>query len=411
MESLSPVWVFPREGTIAPVASSPTVYGGVVYVGDDEGRLYALHATGPSAGTLLPGFPIQLDGAVKGRPAVYGDRGLERVYVATAGGLFYGRTVETRLAGEQHVQPSRTQMEVEDASGFFPAGRIRLVTSGPLGDQVITTYTYSALNTAARPHRLLNLSPVGDGYPLATHPKGSVVLGTGPGISCNLSPAVPGSDDATLVITALENTAPASRFAPADSNLVALKSESYGLLPQWEAVCGVSVTTAPLVNEARGLLYIGSRDESGNGRLHALHASNGLPSARWPDGGALALRGALEAGPWHDAARGRLYFGTTTGFLYAVGAEDGAFVFPPMRLAGAGGFHATPVVAGGRLYLGSHTGRFYSVSLSDPSRVKAYASPDASPLDTSPSASGGAPGVDVVVIGSSAGKVLAFPVE
>jgi hypothetical protein len=288
---LAPVWIFPSEGSLAPVASSPTVYRDTVYVGTDDGKLFALRATGPDGGKVLPGFPLQLDGAVKGRPAVYGARDGERVYVATtngslyafrldgtpawprnpqavspgapilstpavrgdyvyvttsdgrilrrhvsdgraAGGFTYGRTVQTRLPREQRVTGTRTHIEVEDASGLFPAGRIRVISNNPLGETVVTTYTYSGVNTAMRPNRLMNLSPVGDGDPLALNPKDSVILGEGPGVSCNVSPAVPGRDEATFVITALDGTAAASRYTPADPNLVALKSEPYGLLPQ-----------------------------------------------------------------------------------------------------------------------------------------------------------------------------------
>ena len=464
--ALSPVWTFPADGTIAPVASSPTVYKNVVYIGSDDGSLYALHATGPAAGTLLPGFPIRLDGAVKGRPAVYGDRDLERVYVATtsgslyafrldgtpawsinprvvnpvapivstpavrgpyvfvttsdgrilrfmtsdgrpAGGLAYGRTVRTTLSDTQGVTAIRAHLEVEDASGFFPTGRIRIDSIGPLGEPVSTTYTYSSVNTATKPHRLLNLSPIGDGYPLAAHRKGAEVFGSGPGISCDVSPAVPGSDDATLVITALDGA------APDDRNLVALKSEPYGLLPQWEAAYGVHITTAPLVHEATGRFYIGSRDGEGAsiGRLHAIQASNGQPDTRWPDAGSIEFFGAIVAGPWLDHASGRLYFGATNGFLYAVRSANGSFAFPPVRLPGADAFHATPVMAGGSLYLGSHNGRFYSVPVANPAAARFYVCPDGEPLDTSPSASGGVPGKDVVVVGSAAGKILAFPVE
>lgn len=467
---LALTWVYPAEGTIAPVSSSPTVYDNVVYVGDDAGRLHALHATGPRAGTLLPGYPIVLEGAIKGRPAVYGARGVERLYVATtagllyafrldgspawpvnpqpispgvpiistpavrgpyvfittsdgrlvrrlaadgrpAGGMMYGRTVQTRLARDLPALPARTHLEVEDAAVLFPAGRIRVISDRLPGDPKSTSFTYSAVNTAVRPHRLLNLAPVGRGSAITTIPKGSLVVGQGPGIACNLSPAVPGPDDATMLITALNGGAPARPFTPADRNLVAARSEPFGLLPQWETTLSGEITSAPLVNDQRGLLYVASRAEVGTGFLHSLHASNGLPDARWNGGKPLPLQGVLESGPWLDSSRDRLYFGTSAGILYAVSARDGSAASTPVALPQAGGFLATPVVAGNHLFLGSTTGRFYSVPLNRPGDVRVYVAPDGKPFTASPAATGGGPGENVVVIGSQVGRIFAFPVE
>lgn len=467
-DALAPVWTYPADGRIASVTSSPTVYENTVFIGADDGSLYALYATGPAAGTLVPGFPLRLDGAIKGRPAVYGDRGLERVYVATtsgslyafrldgasawpvnpravspaspivstpavrgpyvyvttsdgrilrfltadgrpAGGLAYGREVETALSSAQRVSAARAHIEVEDAAGFFPAGRIRISVPGPAGagSSADAVYTYSGLNTASKPNRLLNLSPVGGGFPSAELPEGAVVFGSGPGVSCDLSPAVPGRDDATLVITALNGVASGER------NLVALKSEPNGLLPQWEAAFGARITTAPLVQESAGRLYIGvrEREDDTGGRLYAVQASNGQLDARWPNGGYITFPASVEAGPWLDAASGCLFFGSADGRLYSVRAVDGAYAVAPVRLPGADAFLASPVIAGARLYLGSHNGRFYSVSPDDLSEARVYVCPEGGALDSSPSASGGVAGRDVVVVGSAAGKILAFPVE
>jgi outer membrane protein assembly factor BamB len=460
--------VFPREGRIAPVASSPTVYGNVVYVAADDGVLYALHATGPAAGSLLPNFPIPLDGAVKGRPAVYGNLGRERVYVATvagtlyafnldgtpawngpqrvcpgvpivstpavrgnyvyvtatngriirrnavdgspAGGLTYGRVVQTTLSGRQSPPPAQAYLEVADARGLFSAGRI-VVERSDISQRL--EFTYSGVNTAVRPHRLLNVVPVGSGTPQLALPAGSRVIGYGPGASASASPAVPGQEDSTLVIAALDNDMSASRPG-FGRNLIALKSEPYGLVPQWEATYGARITAAPTVDHNTGDLFIATwnaaASPSRGGRLYCLHASNGQPA--WTGDGSIALNGGiLRAGPWLDRVQRVLYFGTTDGRLYGVNMADGSPAFRPTPLDGrAASFEATPLVVGGLVYIGSHSGRLYAVPWDHPEAYAVFASPVAASFDGSPSASGSTPGKDVIVVGSSAGQILAFPI-
>lgn len=470
---LTPAWVFPREGRMGPVVSSPTVYRNVVYVGSDDGKLYALHATGPEAGTLLPGFPITLDGAIKGRPAVYGDFGSERVYVVTvagslyafaldgtpawygnpqrvcpgvpivstpavrgnyvyvtasngriirrqtadgsaAGGLTYGRVVQTFLPGAQRVPPARTDLAVANANAFFSTGRVTVVSPGPLGTALLTEFTYSGKNTAVRPHRLLNVYPVGSGGLQSVLPAVSLVIGFGPGASAAASPAVPGREDSTLVIATLDMDMSGVRQG-FGRNVIALKSEPFGLVPQWEVTYGARITAAPVVDDQTGTVFLGSwtnaSDPSRGGRLYRLRASNG--QSAWPGGGYVRLPGGvIKSGLWFERSRRILYFGTSNGLFHGINATDGSPAFAATRLDGAAGaFEATPVAAGGQVWIGSHSGRFYAIPASDPAAYRVYVSPDRGAFDASPSASGGIPGRDVVVVGSASGRVVAFPVE
>lgn len=469
---LAPAWVFPATGRIDPVHSSPTVYSGIVYVADDGGKLYGLWAKGRQAGTLVPGFPVQLDGPVRGRPAVYGDRGSERIYVATtkgtlyafrldgtpawsqslganvsiistpavrgpyvyvsssngrvyrrmaydgsdAKGLTYGRAVWTRTPKAQRVALSPAFLEVADATRFFESGRVRVTSRGPLGDPVEIDYTYRGRNTKVKPHRLLNVAPVGVTGRTVSHPAGSIVAGFGPGARADESPAVPGTDEATLVIAALQSTG-STADGVAGRNLVGLRSEPFGLVPQWEMSYGAEIHGAPVVDVRTGNLYVGSWDTAGNpgcgGELHCIRASNGLPVADWGEGGSLRLDGgAMLAGPWLDNADGSLYFGTSDGRLWGVDAANGALLFPPAALDGrAGEFASTPLVVNGRIYAGTRNGRLYSVPIDNRDAWDVYASPDGGSFDGSPSASGARPGIDVVVVGSSNGRVLAFRVQ
>lgn len=470
---LSPAWIFPPDGSIAPVSSSPTVYQSIVFVGSNDGSLYALHATGALAGTLLPGFPISLDGAIMGRPAVYGDLGSERVYVATsagslyaftldgspawsrtpqpvcpgvpivstpavrgkyvyatatngriirrlaadgspAGGLTYGRVVETTVAGRQPMPPLQSHLDVADAGHFFPTGRVTLIAKGFRGGQIRAEFTYTGKNTAVRPNRLLNVLPVGSGMSQAVLDADSAVVGFGPGASASASPAVPGQADATLVIAALDTDLTGAR-AGFGRNIVALKSEDYGLVPQWEAAYGKRITAAPTVDHTTGNLFIATWNDSTNqaqgGMLYCLHASNGQPA--WPGDGAVPLSGGvLKATPWFESSRQVIYFGSTDGTMHGVRAGDGSPAFPSTRLDGAAGsFESTPVVVNGTAYIGSSRGRFYAVSIDKPEDYSVFVSPFGGSFDSSPSASGSEPGKDVVVLGSTAGKIVAFTVR
>lgn len=470
---LTPAWVFPPSGNLSPVSSSPTVYHNVVFVGSSDGSLYAIYATGSLAGTLLPGFPITLDGAIQGRPAVYGDLGSERVYVATsagslyaftldgspawsrtpqpvcpgipivstpavrgkyvyatatngrvirrlavdgspAGGLTYGRVVETRIAGRQPVPPLQSHLDVADAGRFFPTGRITVIARGVRGEETRAEFTYSGKNTAVKPHRLLNVLPVGSGMPQAVLDAGSTVVGFGPGASASASPAVPGQADSTLVIAALDTDLSGARLG-FGRNLVALKSEDYGLVPQWEAAYGMRITAAPAVDHTTGNLFVATWNDAGNatrgGKVYCLHASNGQPA--WPgDGSAAIAGGVVKAAPWYESSREVLYFGTTDGAVYGIRASDGTPVFKAARMDGAAGsFEATPVVVNATAYIGSSTGRFYALSEDKPENFSVYVSPDGGSFESSPSASGSEPGKDVVVLGSTSGKILAFTVR
>ncbi|HEY3268130.1 MAG TPA: PQQ-binding-like beta-propeller repeat protein [Armatimonadota bacterium] len=473
---LRPAWTFPAAGHIAPVNSSPTVFHDVVYVGSDDGKLYALYAVGDKAGTLLPGFPIALDGSVKGRPAVYGASGQETVYVATArgslyafalngqpawgrnpqpvspgipilttpavrgkyiyltasngrisrrnaadgsaaGGLTYGRTFVTSLPRRQAAPPAQSYLEVTDASGLFPAGRVNILGADAVGSPAVYEYTYSGRNTAVRPNRLLNVAPVGSGGPLLAHPKGAAVFGFGPGAACTSSPSVPGSDNADLVIAGVDTGASGPRVRFADRDLVGLKSDAFGLVPQWEVSYGARIATEPVVDEKTGALFVGAwedgADPKAGARIYRLTASNGQVDSRWPNGGYVRIAGAtIDASPWLDRAGQVLYFGATDGSLSALNAADGSTALPPNVLDGAAGsFHSTPLVVNDKLYIGSHSGRFYAVPVRDPGAFAAFADPDRGPLDSSPSASGCVAGRDVVVVGSAAGKILAFPIQ
>jgi outer membrane protein assembly factor BamB len=265
-----------------------------------------------------------------------------------------------------------------------------------------------------RPNRLLNVLPVGSGLPQPILESGGAVIGFGAGASASASPAVPGQADSTLVIAALDTDMSGIRSGYG-RNIVALKSEEYGLVPQWEAAYGMKITAAPTVDHATGNLFVAtwndSDETSRGGRLYCLHASNGQPA--WPADGSIPLPGGvLKAAPWFDSASQTLLFGATNGAVYGVAVLDGAPRFRAARLDGAAGsFEATPVVVDGVAYIGSSTGRLYAFAEDRPDDFSVYISPDGGSFESSPSASGSRPGRDVVVLGSTAGKILAFTIR
>ncbi|NMC82810.1 MAG: PQQ-binding-like beta-propeller repeat protein [Armatimonadetes bacterium] len=465
---LQPEWTFPATGSIGSIHSSPTVYGNTVFVGSDDGNLYGITATGPQEGRMADGFPIALDGPIRSRPAVYGLLGRERVYVATtkgtlyafrldgtvlwsqslspgvpiystpavrgdyvyvsasngriyrrrvsdgseAGGLTFGRVIVTSLAQRSRVPPSRNYLEVADARGFFDVGRVRVTSDGPFGDPVSLDYSYSGRNLTTSPHRLLNVMPLGAGPPMIFHPTGSRVVGHGPGAQANASPAVPSTEVSTLMIAALEQTG--AEISSLARNLVAVKAESYGLVPQWEAWCGPRIAGSPVIDEADGAVYVTTWNDPTNpgagGNLVRISAANGTRPTTWGREGVAPVRhGSPVAEPWLDTPRGLLFAATTGGALYTFDAKTGEPVSQPALLDGAAvSFTTGPTVVGDRVYIGSVSGRFYSLAVSDPNDYAVYISPDNAAIETTPSASGPVSGRDVIVVGTTTGRVLAF---
>jgi len=76
-------WAFQTDG---PVRSSPTVFGGTVYVGSDDGTVYAINRE-----TGTPRWQYQTDGSIVGGPVIFN----LTLYVGTTTGRVYALDLHT----------------------------------------------------------------------------------------------------------------------------------------------------------------------------------------------------------------------------------------------------------------------------------------------------------------------------
>ncbi|HYI82962.1 MAG TPA: PQQ-binding-like beta-propeller repeat protein, partial [Acetobacteraceae bacterium] len=109
--------------------------------------------------------------------------------------------------------------------------------------------------------------------------------------------------------------------------------------------------SSPLLH--RGRVYFGTE----GGTLYALNAHNGRTIWRYQ------ADGAIKGSP--TLSNGKLFFGDYAGHVHAVNLRNGRRVWeasPAARALGGGRFYATAAVAFGRVYIGSTDGRQYSLS-------------------------------------------------
>jgi outer membrane protein assembly factor BamB len=256
------------------VYSSPTLFGGNVYLGCGDGKVYGFNAT---TGAAVPGFPV----VVAGSGNVYAtvSAAHDRIFVgAFDGGSFYafdsatgaaiagypkptGRILSTAAivsgqvffaSADDHYLYGVRAGDGQDLSGFpFTAGSVH-AGSPAVGDgQVIvgstdnSLYSYSTVTGAAR--WSVPLDDFGDGSPILAN--GVVYMAT-------------------------------------RRSLYALSASTGTLL--WRAAIPTYQFNSPTV--ADGIVFIGSSD----GHLYAFSLNGMAPSSRLP-GGELGIKPALSS--------------------------------------------------------------------------------------------------------------------
>ncbi|MEA2272865.1 MAG: hypothetical protein QOI98_1573 [Solirubrobacteraceae bacterium] len=122
---------------------------------------------------------------------------------------------------------------------------------------------------------------------------------------------------------------------------------------RWSRRLGSRSESSPLVD--RGKVYFGTED----GSVYAVSAHDGSVLWRY------RADGAVKGGLTFDEERRRLYFGDYGGGVHAIRARNGQRVWHakthsgPLGL-GSGSFYSTAAVAYGRVYLGNTNGNVYS---------------------------------------------------
>ena len=327
VSSLSPLWVG-QTGNV--IASSPAVANGAVYVGSDDGKLYAFDAmTGATKWTGVTG------GTVFSSPAVA--NGI--VYVGSSDGKVYAFDAATggprwsATTGGEVIAP----LAVANGAVYAPSDDGRLyafdaLTGGPLW---ITDPSQSPVRTFP----VIADGAIWVGWDLSQPPIFNYFL---QGF---------GADGQFGAEAACQHSSPVT--SPAAGNGWLYFGEQSG------AFCGVNPSTGEFWSAtirgvqappalANGTVYV----STANSTLYAVDAVTG--AARWVAG----IGSQSASAP--AVANGVVYTGSLDGNLHAFDAAGGA----PLWMGTTGGAIVTsPVVANGVVYVSSEDGKLYAFAL------------------------------------------------
>jgi eukaryotic-like serine/threonine-protein kinase len=319
------IWSYTTGGN---VYSSPAVVNGIVYVGSEDGKIYAFDE---ATGTLV--WSYTTGGAVTSSPAVvdgvvYIGSNDHNVYAldAATGAYKWSYTTGAGISSSPAVANGIVYIGCDDHSVYaLDADDGTPVWSHLVGSFVVSAPAVVngvvyfgcfdgnvyALNTA-------------DGSPKWTYSTGSPM---------SSSPAVV---DGVVYIGNNNNI------------LYVLDASTGALLWSFTADSG-GIYTSPAV--ADGIVYFGS----GNGRIYALHADDGTPVWDYYDSNNLLSSPAV--------ANGRVYIGSQNYRLNVLDAASGAFLW---SYPTGNWVQSSPAVANGKVYFGCMDGKVYALGNSGP---------------------------------------------
>jgi outer membrane protein assembly factor BamB len=359
------VWRF---DTAEAIASSPAVVDGTVYVGGNDGNLYALSA---AAGTRE--WQFTTGGRVSSSPAVVDGT----VYVGSEDGSVYGIDSGT---GEE-------------------------VWRFETGDPVVSSPTVvdGTVYVGSRDDRVYAIDAA-DGTEQWSFPTANDVSGT---------PAVVdgtvyvGSEDWILYAIDADageelwqfETGGAITAGPAVSGGTVYVGSLDGVIYavsegelQWGLETGGPIVSSPAV--ADGTVYVGSRD----GRLYALGADSG--DQLWQ----FETETGRQVSASPSVAGGVVYVGTQGGAVVGIDTDGGdqLWQFDAVRAVTAG-----PAVLDGRLFVGSGTGAVYA--LEEGGQLSGEATPTPAGGGSGPGGGGGnGSGLDFLLLPLSVVGFVAF---
>jgi outer membrane protein assembly factor BamB/subtilisin family serine protease len=318
-------WVYatPDSITCSPAAGA----GGVVYVGANDGYLYAIGPDGSLRWRFLTTANALIDSAtvaVGPDGTVYFGASDRYAYAVTADGLLRWRYL---TGGVLYTSPAVGA----DGSVYFKSADNFLYALSPTGTL------------------LWRFNANGDTYAGPTvAPDGTLYLGSSDNALYAITPA--GAQKWRFATNAGVYTAP-SLDAAGNLYFASLTGTVYSLTPQgsvrWSVAVGGNVTSAIAI--ANDTLYFASYDRN----LYALNPANG--ATRWKAPLGDEVRAAAPA----VGADGSVFIGAYDRRLYQF-SSTGSLV----RTWSAGGiFRSSPLLANGRLYVGNNDGRLYAFDL------------------------------------------------
>jgi outer membrane protein assembly factor BamB len=356
--------------TGAAISSSPSVSNGVVYIGSDDGKLYAFAvgcATG--GGTCTPIWTGATGGAITSSPSVSGTH----VYVGSSDGKLYAFTVGCGTAGAacSPVWTGATGGSI-DSSPMIDLGVVYVgSTDGKL-------YAFDASGVTG----------------CAGAPKTCTPIWTGTtGGAVESSPGVGGT----------------TVFVGSDDGKLYAFGEGCGSAgascnPLFTATTGAAIHSSPAT--LSGVVYVGSLD----GKLYAFDATgvtgcSGTPlscTPIWTGNTGSPIYSSPSLGD------GRVWIGSDSGSVYSfhVGCNAGGGTCTPQWTSATGGaVRSSPSSAHDVLFAGANDGKLYAFDADcpTPTCTPAWSMAIGTTIQSSPAISNG-----VVYVGSSDGKLYAF---
>jgi outer membrane protein assembly factor BamB len=327
VSGLDEAWTFTTGGA---VESSPAIVNGVLYVGSDDGNVYALNAT---TGALK--WSAALGTPIKSAPAVASNA----VYVTSGTGSVYALNASTGA-------PIWTDdLSILEPSGFGAP----IVFSGKVLVQGSSGNVYGLSTADGFADWVFvpaNPACFGTSVPSA---KNGTVYASG---ACSGIAAIKASSGAQVWATPFDGgSAPTIgtgvvysgalgmffSYVAANGNPAGCDADFFG---------GDEMFTAPAL--ASGELFLGTDD----GFMYAMTASNCSETWSFRTGGAIASSPAV--------ADGVVYFGSADGSVYAVDSASGSELWSfPIGTA----VHSSPAVVNGEVYVGSSDGNVYAFAL------------------------------------------------
>jgi outer membrane protein assembly factor BamB len=373
------------------VESSPAVVNGVVYIGSDDGNVYALNAangdkiwnytTGSPPEIQIPGGapPIPQNGVATSPAVVDGI-----VYV---GALDYNVYALNAANGDK-IWNYTTGYIVDS----YPTVVNGVVYVGSLDDNIY------ALN-ATKGDQLWNFTTEGPVYSSPAVVSGVVYVGSDDGNVYALNATYGNkiwsypTEAASMIGANWVVSSPAVvdgvvYVGSRDNNVYALNAVNGAKL--WSYTTGGMVDSGPAV--ANGIVYVGSDD----GNVYALNAAKGNKIWNYTTASSILSSNAVVSSP--AVVDGVVYVGSDGGNVYALNATNGnkiwnyttliatiSRVFSSGIISYTGNqIVASPAVDNGVVYAGSLDGNVYALG--------------ASPVSPSPISSGALPVVIAVVV-------------
>ena len=354
----TPLWTALTGG---PVSSSPSVVDGVVYVGSDDGNLYAFDANG---GTGCTGTPVtctplwtaRTGGPVRSSPLVANNI----VYVGSDDGHLdaFDATGVQGCGGAPRTCAPLWTAATGGAVRSSPAIASNVVYVGS-DDGLLYAFDATAGQGCS-------------GTPIVCRPKWTAATG-GP---IESSPATSGG-------VVYVGSGDGSLYAFDANGAHGCAGTPLTCMAEWTALTGGPIKSSPAV--ANGEVYIGSDD----GHLSAYdpsnpEACNGVPVACAPVWTAVT-GGPVRSSP--SVAGGLVYIGTADGHLSGYPTSGGADCTTPPRVCNpartipiGGAVASSPAIRGGIVYVGSDAGALVSarpvVTPLDPTLADDLLTPD-----------------------------------